>query len=163
MNDVPANAVPHDIRGVLIQIDGARLLLPNTTISEVLSYADPEPVDGAPAWLLGRIRWRGWEVPLVAFSRASGISAGEHGGLGSKVAVLKNLRVGDRQPYFALLTQGFPRLVNVSADALVVDAGEGRPLPDAVHARVRLNDDEALIPDLEAVAALIEDALHTTA
>ena len=36
-----------DIRGVLIQIEGARLLLPNATISEVLSYADPEPVEDA--------------------------------------------------------------------------------------------------------------------
>lgn len=162
MNDVPAGGTPRDIRGVLIQIDGARLLLPNTTISEVLSYADPEPVDGAPAWLLGRTRWRGWEVPLVAFSRAAGISDSEHGDLGSKVAVLKNLRAGDRFPYFALLTQGFPRLVNVSADGLLVEAGEGG-LPAAVHARVRLNEDEALIPDLEAMAALIDEALGATA
>ncbi|QCO68300.1 chemotaxis protein CheW [Luteimonas yindakuii] len=162
MNDVPADATPHDIRGVLIQIDGARLLLPNTTISEVLSYADPEPVEGAPAWLLGRTRWRGWEVPLVAFSRAAGLSSSERGGLGSKVAVLKNLRTDGRFPYFALLTQGFPRLVNVSADTLLVDAGDGE-LPTAVHARVRLNQDEALIPDLEAMAALIEDALNVAA
>src|SRR3546814_6471524 len=58
-----------DIRGVLIQVGGARLLLPNATNSEVLSYADPEPVENAPEWLLCRIRWRGWQLPLVSFSR----------------------------------------------------------------------------------------------
>ena len=57
------------IRGVLIQVAEARLLLPNATIAEVLSYADPEPVANAPDWLLGRIRWRGWQLPLVAFSQ----------------------------------------------------------------------------------------------
>ena len=79
-----------DIRGVLIQVEGARLLLPNATIAEVLSYADPEPVADAPHWLLGRIRWRGWQLPLASFSRLAGI-ADEAGGLGSKVVVLKAL------------------------------------------------------------------------
>ena len=62
------------IRGVLIQVADARLLLPNATIAEVLSFAEPEPVADAPDWLLGRIRWRGWQLPLVAFSRFAGIA-----------------------------------------------------------------------------------------
>src|SRR5207342_875348 len=69
-NAPQAQANPqNDIRGVLIAVARARLLLPNATIAEVLSFAPPTPVEGAPDWLLGRIRWRGWEVPLVAFSR----------------------------------------------------------------------------------------------
>ena len=65
----------NDIRGVLVAIAGARLLLPNATIAEVLSFAPPAPIEGeAPEWLLGRIRWRGWQVPLIAFSRLAGIA-----------------------------------------------------------------------------------------
>ncbi|WP_407354194.1 chemotaxis protein CheW [Luteimonas sp. R10] len=150
-----------DIRGVLIQVQGARLLLPNATISEVLSYADPEPVAEAPDWLLGRIRWRGWQLPLVAFSRMAGIAA-EQGGIGSKVAVMKALHGSERMPFFALLTQGFPRLVTVARDALVADAGEGA-LPEGVRTRVLLNDDPALIPDLDAVAASVERAMQQAA
>ena len=45
-----------DLRGVLIQVTGGRLLLPNACIAEILSVADPEPISGAPDWLLGRIR-----------------------------------------------------------------------------------------------------------
>lgn len=157
MND--ASATPGEIRGVLIQIAQARLLLPNATISEVLSYADPEPVDGAPDWLLGRILWRGWSLPLVAFSRMTGLAADERGGLGSKVAVMKNLRAGDRLPYIALLTQGFPRLVNVSPRTLEADDADDT-LPPAVSARVRIQDDAALVPDLEAVAARVDEALR---
>ncbi|MEO6263752.1 MAG: chemotaxis protein CheW [Luteimonas sp.] len=158
MDTTPSN----DIRGVLIQIAGARLLLPNATIAEVMSYADPEPLPNAPDWLLGRIRWRGWQLPLVAFARLSGI-AEEQGGLGSKVVVLKALGGDAKAPFFALLTQGFPRLVTVSRDALVAQEGDATQLPPGVQARIALNGDAALLPDLEQVELLIGEALAAAA
>ena len=159
MNTTPS----HDIRGVLIQVAGGRLLLPNATIAEVLSYADPEPVANTPDWLLGRIRWRGWQLPLIAFSRLSGI-ADERGGLGSKVVVLKALGGDAKAPYFAILTQGFPRLVTVSQDTVVADAhDEDEALPNGVQGRVLLNEDPALLPDLERVESMILDALREAA
>ena len=151
-----------DIRGVLIQVAGARLLLPNATIAEVLSFADPEPVANAPDWLLGRIRWRGWQLPLVAFSRLAGI-ADEKGGLGSKVIVLKALGGDAKAPFFAVLTQGFPRLVTVSEAALATEETERSLLPAGVLARVMLNDDEALVPDLVQVEQLIGETLQQAA
>ncbi len=156
MNTQSPNVPQNDIRGVLIAIARARLLLPNATIAEVLSFAPPSPVEGAPDWLLGRIRWRGWELPLIAFSQMAGI-APEMGGLGSKVVVLKALGGDSKAPYFAMLTQGFPRLVTVSTDRLLHEPDEH--LPRGVHARVWLNEDEAFIPDLEAVQGLIGHAL----
>jgi len=146
----------NDIRGVLIQVAGARLLLPNATIAEVLSFAAPEAISGAPEWLLGRIRWRGWQVPLVAFARLAGL-AREEGGLGTKVIVLKALGGDAKVPYFAVLTQGFPRLVTVSRDALLEESGED--LPTGVQARVTLNEDTALLPDLAEIERLVAEAL----
>ena len=153
----------HDIRGVLIQVTGGRLLLPNATIAEVLSYADPEPVADTPDWLLGRIRWRGWQLPLIAFSRLSGI-AKESGGLGTKVIVLKALGGDAKAPYFAMLTQGFPRLVTVSPDTVVADdSAADDALPAGVQARVLLNEDGALLPDLEGIERMIGEALAQAA
>ena len=151
-----------DIRGVLIQVAGARLLLPNATIAEVLSYADPDPVADAPDWLLGRIRWRGWQLPLVAFARLTGI-AEEQGGLGSKVVVLKALGGDSKAPYFAILTQGFPRLVTVAEASLVTEETERSLLPTGVLARVTLNEDEALVPDLAQLEQLIGETLQQAA
>ena len=147
-----------DIRGVLVALTGARLLLPNATIAEVLSFAPPAPIEGeTPDWLLGRIRWRGWQVPLIAFSRLADI-APEQGGLGTKVVVLKALGAADsKMPYFAMLTQGFPRLVTVSHDRLLHERDEH--LPPGVNARVWLNEDEAFIPNIEAIEAMIGDAI----
>ena len=151
-----------DIRGVMIQVAGGRLLLPNATIAEVMSYADPEPIEATPDWLLGRIRWRGWQLPLIAFARLSGI-AEEQGGLGSKVIVLKALGGDPKFPYFAVLTQGFPRLVTVSRDTLVTDTSSDEALPEGVQARVLLNENEALLPDVEHVDGLISLALREAA
>lgn len=151
-----------EIRGVLIQVEGARLLLPNATISEVLSFSNPEAVENAPDWLLGRIRWRGWQLPLVSFARLAG-TADEGGGLGSKVIVLKALGGNPRAPYFALLTQGFPRLVTVSRERLLIDADEQSGLPEVVRANVTLNEDAAWIPDLMRVEAMITQVLKAAA
>ena len=146
-----------DIRAVLIQTEAARLLLPNATISEVLSYAAPEPVEDAPEWLLGTIRWRGWRLPLVAFAPLSGHGP-EQGGLGHKVVVLKTLGGQATLPYFALLSTGFPRLVTVSRDR-VATAGGDAELEPGVRARVTFNDEPALIPDIDGIEQAIRQAL----
>lgn len=153
--------VLRDIRGVLIQVADARLLLPNATIAEVLSYAAPEPFGNAPDWLLGRIRWHGWQVPLVAFSQLAGISR-DKPGLGSKVVVLKALGGNPRAPYFAILTQGFPRLVTVTDSGLALDEDQ-HDLPVAVQARVLHNDDVVLLPDLQSLETKIVGAIAEAA
>lgn len=143
-----------DIRAVLIQTETSRLLLPNATISEVLSYAEPEPVANAPVWLLGRIRWRGWRLPLLAFAQLTGQGV-EQRSLGSKVVVLKSLGGEASLPFFALLTKGFPRLVSVSRDALLADGtGEVEPV-QGVRAYVQLNDETVAIPDIDGIEQAI--------
>lgn len=150
-----------DIRGVLIHVEGDSLLLPNAVVAEVLSFSAPDAVEGAPDWLLGTIRWRSWRMPLVAFSRMAGI-AEEQGGLGSKVVVLKALGGNPKAPYFAVLTQGFPRLVTVPRDELL-SQDDGETLPDGVLARVMLREDSALVPDLARIEARIQESLQQAA
>lgn len=152
---------PRDIRGVLVHVAGARLLLPNASIAEVLSYSDPEPVPGSPDWLLGRIRWRGWPVPLVAAARMAGARI-DVVTLGTKVLVLKALGGDPRLPYFAILSNGFPRLVTVSREAMRAES-VGVALPQLVLARVALNDDVAMVPDLEGMQARITETLADAA
>lgn len=146
-----------DIRGVLISVTGSRLLLPNASVAEVITYSEPEILANAPQWLLGRVRWRGWRLPLLSFSRLAGWSE-EDGQMGAKVAVLKALGGNPKLPFFAVLSQGFPRLVTVSNQGLK-QSHDIKDLPLGVHARVTLNDDPAVVPDLLSVELLIQKAL----
>lgn len=152
------NTQQNDIRGVMITVTNGRVLLPNATVSEVITFAVPEPVNNAPDWLLGRIRWRGWRLPLVSFARLAGYSDTE-GELGAKVVVLKALGGNPKLPYFAMLTQGFPRLVTVSHDSLTESAAEGEEQPPGVLIPVILRDDPAVVPDLAQIEQRISDAL----
>lgn len=155
------NAPQRDIRGVMIAVSDGRLLLPNASVAEVITFSEPEPVENAPDWLLGRIRWRGWRLPLLSFSRFAGWSA-EEGQLGAKVAVLKALGGNPKLPYFAVLSQGFPRLVTVSRAALK-EAHDIKELPLGIHSKVVLNDDAAVVPDLLSLELLIDKALNQAA
>lgn len=152
----------NDIRGVLIQIAGSQLLLPNAATVEVLSYADPDPVDNAPEWLLGQIRWRGWRLPLVSFARLAGTHT-EGASVGTKVIVLKALGGDPKLPYFALVAQGFPRLVTITRENMIVDSAHLETLPEGIRLRVMFNDDVALVPDLDAAEKMIIDVLRPAA
>ena len=149
--------VSQDIRGVMITVTGARALLPNASVAEVITYSPPEPVEGAPAWMLGRIRWRGWRLPVISYARMIG-SAEREGEFGAKIVVLKALGGNPRYSYFAMLTQGFPRLVTVSPEAMTrdEDADDGASA-EGVLMRVMLRDEAAVIPDLAAIEARIAE------
>jgi chemosensory pili system protein ChpC len=148
-----------EVRGVLIQVVGSQLLLPNASTVEVLSYAEPEPVENAPNWMLGHIRWRGWRVPMLSYSRLAGVGS-ETSSVGTKVVVLKALGGDPKLPYFAIVAQGFPRLVTIARDALMLDTEQHERLPESVRTRVVFNDDIALVPDLDGIERAIVQVLR---
>jgi chemosensory pili system protein ChpC len=152
---------PREIRGVLIPISGGRLLLPNATVAEVITLSMPESIANAPEWLLGRITWRGWRLPLLSFSTLAGLQQRE-GELHSRVTVLKALGGNPRMPFLAIVTQGFPRLTTLSAD-IIVPVGDGEEQPAGTIGRVMVRDDEALIPDMAAIEKQVSEALAAAA
>ncbi|HET8899788.1 MAG TPA: chemotaxis protein CheW [Rhodanobacteraceae bacterium] len=154
------NYVSSDIRGVMIPVSGGRALLPNATVAEVITFSDPEPIADAPAWLLGRLPWRGWRLPLFSFAMLSGLAQGE-GSSNAKVTVLKALGGHPRLPFMAMLAQGFPRLTTLNPD-VIVRAGDENEHPVGVLDRVMVRDDEAMIPDLDGIEAMILAAMGLT-
>ena len=152
-----SDPLPREIRCVLVPVGNLRLLLPNATIAEVITQSTPEPVAGAPAWLLGRIAWRGWRVPLVSFTELAGTEEGD-AELSVRVAVLKALGGHPKLPFIAVLTQGFPRLTTLNAE-LIIPTHDGKPLPPGVRAHVLVRDDVAMIPDLEWIEATLLELL----
>lgn len=107
-----------DIRSVLIPVSGQRqLLLPNATVAEVITYTSPDPFEEAPSWVLGRVTWRGWRVPVVSMAML-GRWADHEDTTSAKIAVLKGLGGNADMPFMAMVTQGFPHLITVNADSL---------------------------------------------
>jgi chemosensory pili system protein ChpC len=155
------NAPARDIRGVMISVGEGRLLLPNASVAEVITFSEPEPVADAPMWLLGRVRWRGWRLPLVSFAKFAGWEE-EETTFGAKVAVLKALGGNPKLPFFAVLSQGFPRLVTVPQAALQ-EAHDIKETPLGIHSRVVLNDEAAVVPDMLTLEVMIDKATSQAA
>lgn len=150
-----------DIRGLMILVSNGRVLLPNASVAEVITYADPERVPNAPEWLLGKVGWRGWRIPLISFSLMAGMALEERTS-GAKVAVVKALDNPQKMPYVGMLTQGFPRLTTISPDILVpnLDFTAERP---GVLVNLMVRDDQVVIPDMHAIESSITEAMAAAA
>lgn len=150
--------LPREIRGLMIPVANGRLLLPNATVAEVVTYSAPERGANAPDWLLGAVAWRGWRLPLVSFPRLAGIGR-EDNFTHTKIAVLKALGGNPKMPFLALLTQGFPRLVTVTPESLVPTDDDGKRAT-GVLAEVLVRDDPAIIPDLKTIESMVAEAIN---
>jgi chemosensory pili system protein ChpC len=140
------------MRGVLITLQGGKVLLPNTTVSEIISYVAPETVKDKPEWYLGAIRWKGYRLPLVSLSALMGWPGSASSGT-AKISILKALSGETKMPYYAILTLGFPRLVNVAADQLLDDNEHNSEYSHSAF----LNDESVSVPDLDNVEKLIRE------
>jgi chemosensory pili system protein ChpC len=153
--------MPREIRGVMLPVTGGRVLVPNTTMAEVITYARPAAIADAPPWMLGRLAWRGWGLPVLAFSVLAGIAKQEPAE-NTRVAILKALSGHARLPYFGVLCQGFPRLTLISEEMLVPDDTSDATLM-GVREQVRVHEEPAWIPDLGAIENLVVGALAAAA
>ncbi len=95
------------LRTQLIPLRDGRLILPNTAIAEIVPYIEPEPLEHAPSFLLGRVSWRGHGIPLTSFEAACGAAVPALNPRAC-LAVLNTLNGNAALPFFAVLTQEIP-------------------------------------------------------
>ncbi len=141
------------VRSLWIPLQGLDLLLPNTAVAEISDYEPPQHLDGAPEWLFGLFPWRGRGVPLLSYERLLGLEA-EAPKRGSRVVVVNTLNKNPQLPFIGILARAIPRLQQLRDGML-----EARTLSEddssSIKARVAVDDDEALIPDLDVLEQLL--------
>ena len=147
-----------ELYSLLVPLADGRLVVPRACIAEVVGFTQPEPVPGAPPWLLGRMEWNGRPVALASFEGILG-DAVPRTGPRSRVVIFRAL--GDKLParFFGLLTQGFPQLVRVNPVVLAPDNSREWAEDGPVLCQVRMVNQRPLIPDLERVEELIAEAV----
>jgi chemosensory pili system protein ChpC len=145
-----------EVRCMLIPTDPETLLLPTSVMAEVVDYAQPDPLPDAPPWLLGRVEWENRQVPVFSFSAL--INGTDVGNVPdrSHIMILKSLSDSARVPYLGMLLGDLPRPVTVTENDLVETGDEKKSL--GVFSRLRLEDDEAIVPDLDRLTHLVTHA-----
>jgi len=145
-----------EIRCLLIPTDEENLVLPMSTMSEVVDITQLQPIDDAPSWLLGQVEWESRQVPVFSFSAL--INGRDPGALTSrsKIIILKSLSDSARMPYLGLLLGGVPKPITVKEDQLVATGDDKTSL--GVYRRVTIEEQQAIVPDLDRLTHLVTHA-----
>ncbi len=151
------NAVVESVRSLWVPLEGVNLLVPNVAIAEVIDYQPLDLIHDGPDWLLGCLRWREQELPVVSVERLCGFNLPQ-GGRGSRISVLNSVLAGSELSFYAIVTADIPRLFSADEDALGGSMLGDRVLPRTVADCVRIGNEEALIPDLESIQTMVGKA-----
>ncbi len=140
------------LTGLLLTLSDRLLVLPNTAIAELVAYRQVQAAENSPNWLLGQIRWRDLNLPLLSFEAASNDAAvvTER----ARVVIVNAIGGRPKFRFFALLIQGIPRSVRIETDLLSEQSEMLLPLElDAVI----IDGEIAKIPDLAALEQKLAD------
>jgi chemosensory pili system protein ChpC len=146
-----------EVRTLIAPVSGGGILLPGSMIAEVVNYAEPEAFATGPEWLLGELRWNGWQIPIVNFALLAGLTSDDAVPDRARVLVVKTLSMSASILHIGMITEGLPRLKNVTPANLVEKEGD---TAEGVFSHVQIEDQEAVIPDLDALALSIEKAVY---
>ena len=147
-----------EMRCLILPATGCRMLLPETSMEEIISVQAPEPIKDAPPWIVGALRWQHWHLPVASWAQLMERAESEPVD-NAMAAVVKALGGPNRMPYFGILCQQPPVMVTVTADQIEpVDSGSRLGL----LATVSIDGNQLLIPDLERTTQLVAHAAYGT-
>jgi chemosensory pili system protein ChpC len=145
---------PAEIYGLMVPLEGERLLVPRGCVAEVVGYQTPQEMTGAPPWHLGVISWNGRKVPMVSFEGCCGNDVAPPGSR-SRVVVLNAVSSDIVSGYIAILSQGFPQLVRISPEFVKMDASRSFADDSPVACQIQLLDETPLVPNLDRLEAMV--------
>lgn len=141
------------VYSLLIPVSSDAMLLPNASVAELIGYAQPTELQKGPDWCIGILSWRGVKVPLLSIEAVRGNPIAK-ADKNSRIAILNALGGDPRLPFFAVVTQGIPHLVQANqsiVSPLAGDSGTG----NGVLRKILVEGEPAMIPDLDALEAMI--------
>ena len=143
-----------DVRGVLLPLSPISALLPNVAIAEIIDWRLPEVLKNSEPWFAGLLDWRHHLIPVVDLSNIHGDSETSQGKR-ARIAVCNTLNGNKKLPFIGIVVEEIPHLVKVTAAGLQESDGSGSSQGLPGH-RVRLDDEEVLIPDLDWLEKEVE-------
>jgi chemosensory pili system protein ChpC len=146
----------HELYSLLIPLAQERLIVPRACVAEVVTWQQPEAVEGTPQWYLGTIPWSGRPVPVVSFEGLCGQHAPAPG-TRTRIVVLVGLSNQLSSGYFGVVTQGFPQLVRVNPDVVKADPSRTFAERGPVLCQVRMLNESPLIPDFDCIEQMISE------
>lgn len=134
----------------IVPLQKSNLLVPKVTVAEVIPYEPLQRVQGSPDWFLGMLGWRGVQVPVVSFEMltVARVSFSLVSVSSASLVVLKAVGGRPELPFFAIVAQTPPRLVQIAENELFET---GEPHESTELQRVHYAKELVSIPDLDFI------------
>lgn len=139
---------------LVVPMSEHRMLAPTVSIAEIISYQAPQPVIDSPDWLMGTALWRKQKIPVLSLEVLRGEARADISSR-SRIAVFNNTGVSEDLPFFAVVSQGIPRLARVQES--VISAVAGQQTKPFERLQVQLEGELCSIPDVAAMEQLLLD------
>ncbi len=146
-----------EIKCLILKINGDELLMPSTSVAEIIPIRNIINVVNKPSWMLGYLDWRGHSVPLLSLEtmgkeRMPSLATGD-----VKAAILVSISENSKLPYLSILTQDAPKAIGVGEDDIL--SNEEEITHPAISDNVMLGNENYSIIDLEKLELMVEDII----
>jgi len=148
------------IKCIILTLRKANVIIPNALVAEIISVKEIKNTEEGPAWFLGNMKWRDWDVPLLSFE-ASGGEEISRVNLNTQAVVLYAVGTTghvSENPYLGLVMSGVPHVSHFACEQIKTDVdeldAESHPM---VAQKVRINGASVSILDVDAMVAMVEE------
>tara|TARA_R110002074_G_scaffold145034_2_gene293405 strand:- start:27383 stop:27865 length:483 start_codon:yes stop_codon:yes gene_type:complete len=110
------------IRSILLPLKQGSLLLPHSSMVEIIPERIIEPLESAAEWVLGLITWNNESIPLLELETAFGIQSSVKPKR-PRLVVIPSLTNDHGYKYLAIRTTGVPTMIQLTGDELLENQG----------------------------------------
>ena len=143
------NVEQHSLTGLLLTLTDRTLLVPNTAVAELIAWQEVDSIPGGVQrdGLIGRITWRGMQLPLLSFEVLAGGDAPDVTA-DTQIAIFNALDPSVGLSFFAVPLQGIPSSIQVDNE---LQSDSQASLRKGELQDVLLDGQQVYIPDLEGL------------
>ncbi len=95
--------------GLVVDIDGASLLLPVAAVAEAVRQVTPKPSSGQPEWMYGWLHWREQYVPMLSYEKMLGLDKTPLPWHANALVINSICNEDEKLPFYALFVPVLPR------------------------------------------------------
>jgi len=147
------------IKCVILTLLKDNVIVPNALVAEIISVKEVAESENAPKWFLGKMNWRGKDVPLLSFEAAAGNEISKVN-LNTQAVVLYAVgKDGDdvESPYLGLVMSGVPHVSHFSREQITTDSEGQENHHPMVAQKVRVNGARVSILDVDAMVSMAQE------
>lgn len=146
------NASPF-IHCMLIPLQQHYLLLPNSTIAEVIPRTGVDYDTPAPEHVLGYINWREHKIPIIHLENTI-LSGTDEQLSGNKLCIINGINPDAKLEFYAIPCTGSPQLITLNQSALYLTHDDNNS--PYLHCQIKIGNKVAFIPNLDHLETTIQ-------